>query len=162
MILLIGYGNPGRCDDGLGPAFADRIARRNLPGVEVVIDFQLKVEHALLIAEAATILFADAQMGGEKPFSLEPLAPVETGDVSSHSLSPASVLALAETLYGAAPAAFLLGISGQEFGHMHDALSQTALRNLDLAEKQMLEWLDSLPRAVKLPLPVLPAVGVTS
>ena len=30
---LIGYGNPGRCDDGLGPAFAARVAAQNLPGI---------------------------------------------------------------------------------------------------------------------------------
>ena len=48
--LLIGYGNPGRGDDGLGPAFARRIAARGLPGVTVEIDYQLTVDHALMIA----------------------------------------------------------------------------------------------------------------
>ena len=34
-ILVIGYGNPGRLDDGLGPAFAERIQAMELPSVTV-------------------------------------------------------------------------------------------------------------------------------
>ena len=37
-MLLIGYGNAGRGDDGLGPAFAERIEAAGLPGVDVDID----------------------------------------------------------------------------------------------------------------------------
>ena len=49
--LLIGYGNPGRGDDGLGPAFAQRIADKKLPGLSVEIDFQLMADHSLTISQ---------------------------------------------------------------------------------------------------------------
>lgn len=43
-ILLIGYGNPGRGDDGLGPALAAAIEAMELPGVTVEADYQLMVD----------------------------------------------------------------------------------------------------------------------
>ena len=36
--LLIGYGNPGRLDDGLGPALAEAVAKLAIPGVTVEAD----------------------------------------------------------------------------------------------------------------------------
>ena len=42
--LVIGYGNPGRRDDGLGPSFADILAAEGIPGVDVDSDYQLTVE----------------------------------------------------------------------------------------------------------------------
>ena len=45
---------PGRGDDGLGPAFAERIAARGLRGLPVDIDYQLTVEHALQVADVRT------------------------------------------------------------------------------------------------------------
>ena len=47
-MLLIGYGNPGRGDDGLGPALSEAVAARSLPGLEVDTDYQLVAEHALV------------------------------------------------------------------------------------------------------------------
>ncbi len=144
MMLVIGYGNPGRCDDGLGPAFAERLAGRGVPGVTVLSAYQLTVEHALKLTEAETVLFADAEMGLAEPFHLRELPPATGGDVTSHALSPAALLALTETLYGKAPRAFVLGLAGAEFGRVHEGLSDVALRNLDLAEVHVLEWLKSV------------------
>ena len=45
-ILVIGYGNPGRLDDGLGPAVASAMEEFNLPGVSVDSNYQLTVEDA--------------------------------------------------------------------------------------------------------------------
>lgn len=138
---LIGYGNPGRCDDGLGQAFATRIAARNLPGIEVSTDYQLSVDHALMIAEAEQVVFVDALMHADAPFSFSSVQPVPSHDLSSHSLSPAAVLALAATLFDARPRAHVLGISGQDFGEVREGLSVLAEDNLRLAEAFFLEWL---------------------
>ena len=64
-IQLIGYGNPGRGDDGLGPAFAAWAETQAFPGVAVKTDYQLTVDHALLIAEAKRVVFVDAMMNAE-------------------------------------------------------------------------------------------------
>lgn len=138
---LIGYGNPGRGDDGLGPAFTARIARADIPGLTVTTDYQLTVDHALLVSGAGQVVFVDALAGSEEPFRFAPVAPATTQDLTSHSLSPEAVLALSATLYGAAPKAYILGITGHEFGEVKEGLSAGAENNLRLAEKAFLKWL---------------------
>lgn len=139
MIRLIGYGNPGRGDDGLGPALAARLL--NAPGVAVTSDYQLTVDHALLIADARTVVFADALMHADTPFEFAPVAASEAYDVTSHSLSPQAVLALCQTLYGHAPDAFVLGIAGDDFGAVKEGLSPQAVANLSIAENVLRDWL---------------------
>ncbi len=139
MIRLIGYGNPGRGDDGLGPAFAGRMG--DVPGVVVSTDYQLTVDHALWIAEAERVVFVDALIRSEQPFEFAPVVPSDRHDVTSHSLSPAAVLALSGTLFGATPEAFVLGITGYEFGEVKEGLSARAEENLRLALAFFDDWL---------------------
>ena len=139
-MLVIGYGNPGRMDDGLGPAFAERIAAAGLPGVEVQQDYQLTVEHALALVGAGRVVFADALVGSDAGFEFTGLEPAERGDLASHSLSPGALLGLAATLYGAAPEAHVMGIAGVAFGEVREGLSPEAGRNLDRAVEFFLGW----------------------
>lgn len=138
--LLIGFGNPGRGDDGLGPTFAGRIVARGLPGLTVDIDYQLTVEHALPIAGAATVVFADAAMDATEPFYFRPLAGDVPAGLGSHSVTPEAALSLARILFGAAPRGFVLGLRGASFGEMAEGLSAIALQSLDLAEAFFLRW----------------------
>ena len=138
--LLIGYGNPGRGDDGLGPAFAEMISAAGLPLLSVEIDYQLTVDHAPLIAQQDRVIFADAAMGLSEPFRFEALEPSAPAALGSHSVTPAAVLTLARDLFGDAPAAFLLGISGSEFNEVKEGLSDTARMNLRLAADFFTGW----------------------
>ncbi|WP_305987745.1 hydrogenase maturation protease [Roseibium sp. MMSF_3544] len=147
-MLLIGYGNPGRGDDGLGPAFSEAMAARNLSGLAVDTDYQLVAEHALAISTHDVVVFVDAEIGGVDAYSFQELEPGVPQALGSHSLSPQSVLALCETLYGARPRAFVLGITGTEFGEVKEGLSATARANLAVAETFFLEWLEQvMPRS---------------
>ncbi|GAB4528731.1 MAG: hydrogenase [Roseibium sp.] len=141
-MLLIGYGNPGRGDDGLGPAFSERIAARRLPGLEVDTDYQLVAEHALAISTHDLVVFADAEIGGTSGYSFREISPGAPEVLGSHSLVPETVLALSKTLYGARPKAFVLGISGYDYGEVKEGLSETAARNLAEAEVFFLTWLE--------------------
>ena len=133
-VLLIGYGNPGRRDDGLGPALAEAVEKLGLPGVTVDSDYQLIVEDAAAAAEHEVVVFADASVDGAEPFSFERLMPGggELG-FSSHSVEPEGVLALARDLFGATPKAYVLGIRGYEFNEFGEYLSEKAKHNLDCA-----------------------------
>ena len=148
---LIGYGNPGRGDDGLGPSFAARIAARDQPGIVVSVDYQLTVDHALMIADAKRVVFVDAMIGAELPFRFDIVAPATNDGMSSHNLSPASVVALADTLYSATPEAYVLGIAGVEFGSVKEGLSPEAEDNLRCAEAFFLEWLQRPERSFDMP-----------
>jgi len=133
-ILLIGFGNPGRRDDGLGPAFAEAIQARALAGVTVDADYQLTVEHAADVAKHDVVVFADADTAGPEPFWVKRIQP-GGGKVSfsTHSMSPEGVLALGRDLFCATPAAYLLGIRGYEFNEFGQELSPAAQANLAAA-----------------------------
>ncbi len=139
-LLVIGYGNAGRGDDGLGPAFAERISRARLTGCRIDIDFQLTVEHALQVTEAQSVVFVDAMIANDAPYRFTPVQADRSADLASHSLLPEAVLTLAEMLYDKRPEAFILGIAGESFGEVAEGLSDTARRNLGLAEAFFLGW----------------------
>ncbi len=143
-ILLIGYGNPGRLDDGLGPAFAEAIEKMKLPGVTTDADYQLNVEDASVIAEHAAVIFADAALKGREPFFFRRLEPTEaTIGFSSHSVEPDAVLAMAHQMFGAKTIGYALGIRGYEFNEFGEAISGAALKNLAEALAHMRPALES-------------------
>jgi len=101
-ILVIGYGNPGRCDDGLGPALADRLEKLTLPGITIERDYQLVIEHAELAAQHDVVVFADAAVDveGGAPFYLRRVHPAPADGVFSHHVTPQAVLRLAAVCFG--------------------------------------------------------------
>jgi len=130
-MLLIGFGNPGRLDDGLGPALADAIEKLALPGVTVESNYQLTVEDAAEIAEHDIVLFADADVGGPEPFWVRRIHPgADDLSFTSHSVEPCAVMTLAKRLFQAEPEAYLLGIRGYEFNEFGERLSDQAQANL--------------------------------
>lgn len=130
-ILVIGFGNPGRLDDGLGPALAEAIEALRLPAVTVEANYQLNVEDAAQVAEHKIVVFADADVGGPEPFSLRRIHPgASRPSFTSHSVDPRDVLALAKELFGANAEAYVLGIRGYEFNEFGERLSERARANL--------------------------------
>jgi len=132
-VLLIGYGNPGRRDDGLGPALAAEMEAQNLPGLDVDSDYQLTVEDSHAVAEHDLVIFADAALEGREPFYFRPLKPRMNGlagGVSSHGVEAEEVLALAGQLFEARVEAYVLGIRGYEFNRFEEGLSERAHANM--------------------------------
>ena len=89
--LLIGFGNQGRGDDGLGPLFAERIERAAPAGLAIDIDYQLTVDHALIAAEADLVIFADAEIGAEGEFSFAPVKGEGATGMGSHGSSASAI-----------------------------------------------------------------------
>lgn len=132
-VLVIGYGNPGRLDDGLGPALAAALEELKLPGVTVEANYQLTVEDAREIAEHDVVVFADASLTGPAPFSFRRIEPKAGSHFSSHIVAPEAVLALAHELFGGKPEAYVLGIRGYAFDEFGESLSERARANLAAA-----------------------------
>ncbi len=131
-ILIIGYGNPGRQDDGLGPALAEAVERLGLPGVSVDSDYQLTVEHAEMAARHRIVVFADATTDVGESFTWSRIEPHGAGiRFSSHHLAPADVLTLARDLFSAEPVGYLLVMRGRHFGELEVGLSTEARAALD-------------------------------
>ncbi|MCX7590734.1 MAG: hydrogenase maturation protease [Kiritimatiellae bacterium] len=134
-ILLIGYGNPGRGDDGLGPALAQALEKLELPYLTVMSNYQLNVEDAVTVAAHDVVIFADAAVRGREPYSFQPVLDAEplAAGYSTHSMEPANVMALARQLFGARTRGYTLGIRGYEFDKFGDELSPKARENLAAA-----------------------------
>jgi hydrogenase maturation protease len=133
-VLVYGYGNPGRLDDGLGPALARALGGQDLgAGVRLETGYQLQIEDAALVAEHDVVVFADADTACAEPFELRPLRPRREASFSTHSLAPEAVLALAHEHLGARTRGFVLGIRGYHFDDYGERLSPAAERNLELA-----------------------------
>jgi hydrogenase maturation protease len=132
-ILVLAYGNPGRRDDGLGPALAAALERLDLPGVTIDSDYQLTVEDAAAIAAHDVVVFADADCTTAEPFTFRRVVPEAGVSFSSHSVSPQEVMALAADLLGARTTGYVLGIRGYEFNEFGEGLSARAEANLAAA-----------------------------
>jgi hydrogenase maturation protease len=134
-ILLIGFGNPGRLDDGLGPALAAEAERWSLPGLTVDADYQLTVEDAADIARHDVVIFADASVNGQEPFYVEHVTPRQSEGFSTHSVEPDALMDLAQRLFGATTRGYILGIRGYDFNEFGEGLSAKAQDNLRAASE---------------------------
>jgi hydrogenase maturation protease len=114
-VLVLAIGNPQREDDGVAWKLAETIPEDRLDVRRV---HQLVPELALDVSRAEAVLFIDAKDGGEpgtvRLSSVEP-GPDRTG--LTHAISPRALLFYADTLFGRAPRAHLLTVTGERFGH---------------------------------------------
>ncbi len=134
-LLLFGYGNPGRGDDGLGPEVIERIAQLHLANVECQNDMQLQVEHVTDVAGRDRVLFIDADISCDEPFELSEISALRDDSYTSHAMSPTALLQAYRQVYGKdAPPAFLLRIRGHDF-ELGDQLTAKASANLEAATK---------------------------
>jgi hydrogenase maturation protease len=132
-VLLLGFGNPGRLDDGLGPALAAQVEGLGLPGVTVDTDYQLCLEDAEAVARHDVVIFADAATTGAEPFSFRRVVPARSLSFSTHSLQPEAVLGLAQQLFGARTAGYTLSIRGYAFSEFEESLTEQGRVNLAAA-----------------------------
>ncbi len=129
-VLIYGYGNPGRCDDGLGIEVSRRIIPCIPPGARVTVDcnYQLNAEDALTVSRHDVVIFADASAAECEPFRFYRLDPDASIGFTTHAMSAGSVLALARELYNAAAEAYMLEIKGYDWA-ISEGLSARAENN---------------------------------
>lgn len=131
-VIVYGYGNPGRQDDGLGPAMIERIEAAGLPRVQTRCNFQLNVEDAYTIAGGRAVIFVDASVDGDEPYAFYEIEPSAEIRFTTHSMAPQSVLALCNDLFNSERKAYMLSIRGYTW-EFEEGLSAEAAQNLDQA-----------------------------
>lgn len=151
--LVFAWGNPSRGDDALGPLFAEAVEALRLPGVEVLTDFQLQVEHALDLLGRERVLFVDASvqpcLEDAHPFQLSLLVPQHLPSHTTHALRPEAVLQVfAEVQRQPPPPAWLLSIPGEAWG-LGEPVSPGARQRLDAALRWASHWLAGSTRAAQ-------------
>lgn len=127
MLLVIGYGNTLRRDDGVGPRVAEAVAALGLPAVQGLACALLTPELAEPVAHADAVVFVDASVGGPAEVQLRPLDTSEPSRILAHSADPRAILALARDVFGHAPPAWWLTIPAQDLG-LGEELSGLARR----------------------------------
>jgi len=143
-ILIIGYGNTLRGDDGVGPRVVEAVEKLQLPNVRTLICQQLSPEHADPIARTETVIFVDASVDAPKEVQLRPLEPGETSQLMAHAADPRTMLALARDVFGHAPKAWWLTIPAEkmEFSEQFSVEAQRGFR-------EAVEQVQSLCRYVR-------------
>lgn len=137
-LLVIGYGNNLRRDDGVGPKVADAVAALALHGVRVLACPLLTPELADPVSRARVVIFVDAAVDAPREVQLRVLAPADTSQVMAHAASPATVLALARDVFGHAPEAWWLTIPVEDLG-IGEELSLLAQRGFEIAVQEVLK-----------------------
>lgn len=117
-MLIIGYGNPLRRDDGVGWQAAQYLSRElSGKGVEVIACHQLVPEHAERISQADLVIFIDASVGAS-PGSVSCTA-VEPEVASpadlTHHVTPSVLMDCSRKLYNSNPKAYFLSVCGESF-----------------------------------------------
>jgi hydrogenase maturation protease len=122
-VLIIGYGNPLRSDDGFGWHAARKLAARlQSQDVEVVSCHQLTPDLAEQVGRADLAIFIDAAARDSLPARLtcekiEAGADEKRAGVSpyTHSVTPGALLHWAAELYGRSPEAYYIWVTGEAF-----------------------------------------------
>jgi hydrogenase maturation protease len=120
-VLVVGYGNTLRADDGVGCHVADRLAADpRLDGATVLGCHQLTPELAVDLSRADLAVLVDAAHGpAAGTFSVRPMGDAaKVGSAFSHHVDPATLVALTRELYGHAPEVVLVsvGVASVELG----------------------------------------------
>ena len=131
-VLVLGYGNPGRQDDGLGPAAAAGIDKLGWGNLTALDNYQLNIEDAIDVAAHDVVWFVDATKTGPAPFTVTEVVPSPRVAFTSHIVRPEAILAIAHQCYGGAPQAFMLAIRGYAFEFVEE-LTPHATENLAAA-----------------------------
>lgn len=148
QLLVLGFGNPGRADDGLGPALADAVAALALPLVHAESSYQLQVEDSLEVLLADIVIFADASVVQDAPFHFARVRPDASASFATHAISPAALMGIVGGLRGETPDAYLLTVRGSDFNRFHEGLSTTAQRDLAAALGFLIPLLEARDPAV--------------
>jgi hydrogenase maturation protease len=158
--LLIGYGNPSRCDDGVALHVLNALrARWGQPPLDLSLGGwdelggrhdslflqQLTPDLAATLAEYDRVVFVDASLlQTETAVHVEQVLPAFRTGAISHHLEPASLLALAAHLYGRELQGWLVSVPGEcfDFGEelspaVAAAVPEAVERIVDLVEQAL-------------------------
>jgi len=125
-VLVIGYGNTLRSDDGAGVRAAEIIAQR-MNDIDVLCVHQLTPELAESLAKASLAFFLDAEVGSTT-LTVSTLTPQSNdSNASVHSMNPQSLLAMSLALYGSVPkTTHLIGIPAYDLRFSETLSSETS------------------------------------
>ena len=157
QVLIAGFGNIYRRDDGAGPAVVNSL-REHLErsplgtlddgfddlghSVDTVVLHQLVPEFADTIADYDLLILVDAHVG-VIPEALREvrLQAMYEMPLVPHHFRPETVLALVQQIHGHAPTCILLSLRGHDFD-FGEGLSDETAALIPTAVARILEWVE--------------------
>jgi len=142
-IVVAGYGNPLRGDDGVGWRVAEAVAEKWGARVCVLMGQQPTPEWAPVLAAADVAFLVDATHEAVPGLCVRRLEPFAGGGLADgHTFGPGHVLGLAAALYGHVPESYLLLLPAEHFDFGAELSPKTAR-----AAERALRFLDRRLRA---------------
>jgi hydrogenase maturation protease len=129
---IIGYGNPQRRDDGIGPSIVHRLQPlfEHRGDVHLLVLHQLAPDIIDTLRTADTILFVDASVEalseGRRWAAIQP--ELEALPCLVHQVTPSFILWLLRCLYDRNPAAWMVSVEGNDFSFGSGLSSEAACR----------------------------------
>jgi len=131
-IVMIGYGNSNRQDDGIGPYVVDRLKKKlyHIPGVDFLTLHQLTVDLVETIRHYDIILFIDATVEVlENGFKFSRVDPeFHLSHHLTHYLNPSLLLGLIQLFDHHHPIVLEVAIQGDSFDFSQELTSEAASR----------------------------------
>lgn len=118
-VLIVAYGNPMRSDDGVAWRAADALEKKfSNSQLAIVRTHQLAPELAETVSRCEAVIFVDAaDTGSPGEIRCTQIGSPKVPPRFSHQLSPDAIVALAQQLFGARPAARSVTLTGECFDH---------------------------------------------
>ncbi|MCX7942626.1 MAG: hydrogenase maturation protease [Dictyoglomaceae bacterium] len=137
-ILLVGFGNEYRKDDGLGIKLLDLIEGE----FDKIKIQELTFDMAEIIKNYDIVIFVDASLEG-KEISFRKISEKCTFSPLTHHTSCEELLIWTKALYGKTPEFYLLSIKGYDFD-FGEELSEEAKKNLEKGLKFLKRFIEGL------------------
>jgi hydrogenase maturation protease len=139
QMLVIGYGNTLRSDDGAGFRVAELIKHQQNPKIRALAVHQLTPELAEDISQARGVIFVDATLTESTGVTVQSLTSTSESGTLGHYADPRSLLNLTQMLYPVVPLAWWILIPGVNFG-----FGETFSEITEAGIKQALREIESL------------------
>jgi hydrogenase maturation protease len=127
-VVVAGYGNPLRRDDGAGWRVAAEVAERWGDRATVLLGQQPVPEWVEILSSAESVYFVDAALNSPNGATVRRLKPGRGPlHVHTHAFGPDHLLAMTQALFGRTPRAYLVLVPASDFG-FGEQLSPTTAR----------------------------------
>jgi hydrogenase maturation protease len=156
-VLVIAWGNPLREDDGIAWHVLEGLRalrpHPSLPAMRLRHAHQLAPEMAECVSRATGVVFVDARRDGTPgEVRCEEVRPAPGANPLAHSVTPQTLLLYAESLYGRAPQAVVVSVTGERFG-MGEGRSATVRQAVPRAIRTILRqakaWATASPATLR-------------
>ncbi len=145
-LVVIGYGNEMRGDDGAGVVAAVAVEHLGLPGIEVETRHQLTPELSELLAVVDAVIFLDAAFPEGGVARARQVRPRAGAGWTGHAGTPESVVALTAALHGRHPRAWCVEIPVKCFGWgpgLSEEAAAGVARAVELVRQIWAGWWDA-------------------